>query len=230
MLTNATIVRSKALECAYDAQKTHITQTCPDTLHGRVGMHTRCTNSAQVMHIKCALNARRSGSLRPLGCLAEPHVQAFARGRLLRPSRAVPVVLAGCVVCSDTISNYHSHRYARFDAQRPYGRSARAHEGHRETRRALKGVRGASYESRQRNIYSEQVGSHSWSMPSTSSCQKVRFVELRPVPAFQIARAHHIGSAAYADGALSVSIMRSISMIRGQGSEARHHGTPVRAQ
>ena len=66
MLTNATIVRSKALECAYDAQKTHITQTCPDTLHGRVGMHTRCTNSAQVMHVKCALNARRSGSLRPL--------------------------------------------------------------------------------------------------------------------------------------------------------------------
>ena len=66
MLTNATIVRSKALECAYDAQKTHITQTCPDTLHGRVGMHTRCTNSAQVMHVKCALNARRPGSLRPL--------------------------------------------------------------------------------------------------------------------------------------------------------------------
>ena len=66
MLTNATIVLSKALECAYDAQKTHITQTCPDTLHGRVGMHTRCTNSAQVMHVKCALNARRSGSLRPL--------------------------------------------------------------------------------------------------------------------------------------------------------------------
>ena len=168
--------------------------------------------------------------LTPKPRLAGPRFQAFARGRLLRTSRAVPVVLAGCVVRIDTISNYHSHRYAWFDARRPYGRSARAHEGHRETRRALKGVRGASYESIQRNIYSEQVGSHSWSMPSTSSCQKVRFVELRPVPAFQIARAHHIGSAAYADGALSVSIMRSISMIRGQGSEARHHGTPVRAQ
>ena len=67
-------------------------------------------------------------------------------------------------------------------------------------------------------------------MPSTSSCQKVRFVELRPVPAFQIARAHHIGSVAYADGALSAHNTRSISMLRGQGSEARYHGTQVRAQ
>ena len=83
--------------------------------------------------------------LTPKPCLAGPRFQAFTRGRLLRPSRAVPVVLAGCVVWIDTISNYHSHRYARFDAQRPYGRSARAHEGHRETRGALKGVRGASY-------------------------------------------------------------------------------------
>lgn len=81
-----------------------------------------------------------------------------------------------------------------------------------------------------RNIYTEQLGSHSWSIPSTSLCQKVRFVELRLVPAFQIARAHHIGSVAYADGALSAHNTRSISMLRGQGSEARYHGTQVRAQ
>ena len=36
--------------------------------------------------------------LTPKPRLAGPRFQAFARGRLLRPSRAVPVVLAGCVV------------------------------------------------------------------------------------------------------------------------------------
>ena len=39
-----------------------------------------------------------TAALTPKPRLAGPRFQAFARGRLLRPSRAVPVVLAGCVV------------------------------------------------------------------------------------------------------------------------------------
>ena len=38
--------------------------------------------------------------LTPKPRLAGPRFQAFVRGRLLRPSRAVPVVLAGCVECA----------------------------------------------------------------------------------------------------------------------------------
>ena len=52
-------------------------------------------------------------------------------------------------------------------------------------------------------------------------CQKVRFVELRPVPAFQIARTHYIGSVAYADGALSAHNTRSLSMFR-EAKEVQH--------
>ena len=172
-----------------------------------------------------------SVKLTPKPSLAGPRFQAVARGCLLRPSRALPVVLAGCVcelILYPTTTATGTHDSTL--SGRTANRRALMKDTERPVRRALKGVRGTSYESRQRNIYSEQVGSHSWSMPSTSSCQKVRFVELRPVSAFQIARAHHIGSAAYADGALSVSIPRSISMIRGQGSEAWHHGTPVHAE
>ena len=58
MRTNAIRMRSKALESAKDALKTQITQTCPDTLLGRVGMHTRCARDAQAMHEECTSNAR----------------------------------------------------------------------------------------------------------------------------------------------------------------------------
>ena len=70
--------------------------------------------------------APKAIGLTPKPRLAGPRFQAFVRGRLLRPSRAVPVVLAGCVLCSDTISNYHSaepqvHMIRRSAAVRPVG-------------------------------------------------------------------------------------------------------------